>query len=80
MYITYCKSGHYKILVRFNNDIQVTSQVFTVLCSEIKCNRGHGNCSDVYGQCMCDQYSHGQFCDQSNCAGIYVIMIRNVCV
>eukprot|EP00485_Elphidium_margaritaceum_P019594 CAMPEP_0202730350 /NCGR_PEP_ID=MMETSP1385-20130828/186595_1 /ASSEMBLY_ACC=CAM_ASM_000861 /TAXON_ID=933848 /ORGANISM="Elphidium margaritaceum" /LENGTH=1359 /DNA_ID=CAMNT_0049396623 /DNA_START=346 /DNA_END=4425 /DNA_ORIENTATION=+ len=61
-------TGYYRVLVRFNNDFNVESNVIQVHCSENNCNSaGHGRCNDEGTGCECDEGWYGESCEHSAC-------------
>eukprot|EP01083_Nonionella_stella_P164501 544586_1 len=62
--------GNYKILVRYNKEYYVESDVFMVHCANHICAAAeNGQCAvdDTDNVCECDEYWYGNRCDHSVC-------------
>ena len=61
--------GYYKLIMRFNNDWWIESNLLQVVCNENNCNStGHGRCNDEGTGCICDEGWTGNSCEHSSCS------------
>ena len=60
-------TGYYQLIIRFNNEFNIKSDILTIICNENNCNStGHGYCGND-GKCICDYGWSGDSCDYSVC-------------
>ncbi|ETO29129.1 hypothetical protein RFI_07995 [Reticulomyxa filosa] len=61
--------GEYQILVRFNNEHTIYSEVLNITCSDGLCNStGHGQCSANKTECDCSDNWFGSSCGSYLCS------------